>query len=83
MLFSSWLRNSNRSELAARRRTQTSSRGRTTFRPRPDALAQVAQLHGCRQREPWEISIGAHLKTPKVFTTKCDRGWQAAPVVPV
>ena len=38
MSFSSWLRNSKRSALAARRRTQASLRQRASFRPRLEAL---------------------------------------------
>ncbi len=38
MLCSSWLRNSKRSAPAARRRTQTSPRQRTSFRPRLEAI---------------------------------------------
>jgi hypothetical protein len=38
MLFSSWLRNGKRSAPAARRRRQTSPRGRAGFRPFLDIL---------------------------------------------
>ena len=38
MLFSSWLRNWNRSATATRRRTQTSSRQRARLRPRLEAI---------------------------------------------
>ena len=38
MLFCSWLRNSNRSAPATRRRTQTSARHRARLRPRLEAI---------------------------------------------
>jgi uncharacterized protein (TIGR03118 family) len=49
MLLSSWLRNSNRSAPAARRRTQTSPRQRASFRPRPEALEDRSLLSGYQQ----------------------------------
>jgi uncharacterized protein (TIGR03118 family) len=48
MLFTSWLRNSYRSALAARR-NQMSPRQRATFRPRPEALEDRRLLSGYQQ----------------------------------
>ena len=47
MLFSSWLRNSNRS--GPRRRTQTSPRRRASFRPRPERWKTASLLSGYQQ----------------------------------
>ena len=49
MLFSSWLRNSERSAPRARRRTQTSPRQRTGFCPRVQVLEDRALLSGYQQ----------------------------------
>ncbi len=49
MLFFSWLRNSKRRTPAERRRTQTSPRQRTSFRPRPEALEDRWLLSGYQQ----------------------------------
>jgi uncharacterized protein (TIGR03118 family) len=49
MLFSSWLRNSYRSALAAHRQTQTTPRQRAGFRPRVQALEDRTMLSGYQQ----------------------------------
>jgi uncharacterized protein (TIGR03118 family) len=49
MLFASWLRNVKGSAPAARRRTQTSPRPRSSFRPGPEALEDRKLLSGYQQ----------------------------------
>ncbi len=49
MFFSSWLRNSNRSAPAPRRRTGASARRRPRFRPGPEAIEDRCLLSGYQQ----------------------------------
>ena len=72
MLFSSWLRNWNRSALA-RARTQTSPRQRAGFRPRPEVLEDRSLLSGYQQTNLVGYKPGiAHFTDPNL------NGWGMA-----
>ena len=72
MLFSSWLRNWNRSAPATRR-TQTSSRPRARFRPRMEAIEDRCLLSGYQQTNlvGYQTGIGR-------FTDTNSNGWGIA-----
>ena len=57
MLSSSWLRNWKRSAPAAARRTQTSSRRRASFRPRPEALEDRSFAQRLPANQPGRLRV--------------------------
>jgi hypothetical protein len=70
MSFSSWLRNGKRFAPAARRRTQTASRQRTSFRPRFEALEDRALPTGALAIDSVTHVESTSGQTAFVFTVK-------------